>query len=76
MYLHGIPGVIGGITSAIVAKLGEERFASNFLTAFNAYQGTDLVPRSGSLQAGYQLAAIALSIGLGLAGGALAGIFC
>lgn len=76
LYLHGIPGIVGGITSAIVAKLGEERFESNFHAVLNAYQGTTLIPRSGSLQAGYQLAAIALSIGLGLAGGALAGIFC
>lgn len=76
LYLHGIPGIIGGITSAIVAKFGEERFGDNFLTTYNAYQGTNQIPRSGSLQAGYQLAAIALSIGLGIVGGALAGIFC
>lgn len=76
LYLHGIPGIIGGITSAIVAKFGEERFVDNFLTTYNAFQGTDKIPRSGSHQAGYQLAAIALSIGLGCAGGALAGVFC
>ena len=71
-----MPGIIGGITSAIVAHFGEERFGQNFLEVYNAYSGTDLIPRTGSQQAGYQLAAIVLSIVLGLAGGSIAGLFC
>jgi ammonium transporter Rh len=46
--LHGLPGIIGGITSAIVAHFGEEQFGQNFLEIYNAYSGTELSPRSGS----------------------------
>jgi ammonium transporter Rh len=67
--LYGLPGIIGGIVSAIAA--GAARFGS--------YHGTydQVAPdpsQSRSTQAGYQLAALALSLGMGLVGGLITGL--
>lgn len=67
--LFAMPGFIGGIVSAIVASKADTNFGSNY----NNFFPSESI-RTPSEQAGYQLAAIALSIGLGLFGGLVAGI--
>jgi len=65
--LHGMPGVIAGIISAIVISRGGENFGDNYALNFD---GT----RSPSKQAGYQLAALATSLGFAIFGGIVSGL--
>jgi ammonium transporter Rh len=69
--LHAMPGVVGGIVSAIVASRSRENFSFNYGNVFvldnEAY-------RTDSQQAGFQLAALGLSIGLGIFGGIITGL--
>ena len=64
--LHGIPGLIGGIIAAIVASRGDINFGNQYTYIFK--QG-----RTPSVQAGYQLAGVALTLGLAIFSGLLAG---
>jgi len=64
--LHGMPGLIGGIVSAIVASRGEGNFGDQYSRIFK--QGRD-----AQTQAGYQLAGVALSLGLSIFSGVLTG---
>lgn len=64
--LHGMPGVIGGIVSAIVAS----RLEGNFGSQYSAWQKEGRTP---STQAGYQLAGLALSLGLAIFSGLVTG---
>lgn len=68
--LHGMPGLIGGITSAIVisrgvGNFGEANYSANFV---------DLSIRTVHEQAGYQLAALATSLAFGIFGGIVCGL--
>jgi ammonium transporter Rh len=64
--LHGMPGLIGGFVSAIVASRGE----GNFGAAYTLYykQGRD-----AQTQAGFQLAGTFLTLGIAIFSGLLAG---
>jgi ammonium transporter Rh len=68
-YLHGIPGIIGGLTSAIMAARARDNFGDSYGQVYFDNQAY----RTNHEQAGYQLAALGLSIGLGLFGGIVAG---
>jgi ammonium transporter Rh len=66
--LHGMPGVIGGITSAIIVSFAEDNFGEKY------YEGSfGIDGNSPSTAAGYQLAALALSLGLAIGGGLFTG---
>ena len=67
--LHGMPGLLGGIISAIVISRGNTNFGANY----NSYYFNNLL-RTNSQQAGYQLAALGTSLGFGLLGGLICGI--
>jgi ammonium transporter Rh len=64
--LHGMPGLIGGFVSAIVASRGEGNFGPMFSTYFK-------LGRDAQTQAGFQLAGTFLSLGLAIFGGLLTG---
>lgn len=68
--LHGMPGIIGGITSAIVASKGVGNFGDNYKAQF-LFSPDE---RTASQQAGFQLATLALSLFMGLFGGLVCGI--
>jgi ammonium transporter Rh len=65
--LHGMPGVIGGLTSAIIASRAENNFGDNYEAMFTK-EGID---HHGA--GGYQLAALALTLGISIAGGLFTG---
>lgn len=67
--LHGMPGVIGGITSAIVISRGWTNFGDNYAKNF-----FDPTKRTASEQAGFQLAALATSLAFALFGGLISGL--
>ena len=67
--LHGMPGLMGGLISAIVVSRGQTNFGSNYSTFF-PLGGS----RTPSTQAGYQLAACFLSLFMGMFGGLISGL--
>jgi ammonium transporter Rh len=69
-WLHGIPGIYGGIVSAICASSGYYNFGN---TSQLALVFSDAFNRTMKQQAAYQLAGIAISIVLAIASGAIAG---
>jgi ammonium transporter Rh len=91
--LHGIPGIISGVISAIVAaSASRNNFSGNRLYAFypsrtpvvNSTLYTEFslaesefaaggLGRSAVQQGGYQIAALAMTIGFALVGGVIAG---
>lgn len=59
--LHGMPAILGGIASSIVAsQVGGNLLIADF--------------HHGTLQWGYQLAAVAITLGMSIAGGIVVGI--
>ncbi len=68
--LHAIPGFLGGILSCILAYLGRTNFGNNYGTLWWDEPGL----RTTSQQAGFQLAALFLSMGFGLFGGFITGL--
>ena len=64
--LHGMPGLIGGIISAITVARGADSFGDQYSRIFKA-------GRDPSTQAGFQLAGVFLSLGLAIFSGLLAG---
>ena len=69
--LHGIPGVIGGVSSAISAsQAGRTAFGSDIGLVYPARAGG---ARSSSYQAAMQTAALFTTIALAAVGGAIAG---
>ncbi len=64
-----MPGVIGGLVSAIIASRGQGNFGDNFSNIFLA-EG-----RSAEANAGYQLAGLALTLGIAISGGLFTGWF-
>ena len=69
--LFAMPGIIAGIISAIVAHYGEDTFKQNYTDYY-----LTTVLRAPGAQAGFQLAAIATSIGMGILGGVIGGLIC
>eukprot|EP00045_Choanoeca_perplexa_P008934 m.84290 g.84290 ORF g.84290 m.84290 type:complete len:482 (-) comp14682_c0_seq4:146-1591(-) len=71
--LHGMPGLMGGIGGAISAALaGTEEYGQSIADVYPARGGSD--PRSAGEQAGYQLAAIAVTLVIAFAGGCVTGL--
>lgn len=64
--LHGIPGVCGGIISAIVASRGQSVFSNNFSKMYKSGRGAN-----GN--AGYQLAGLAVTMGIAFLTGLITG---
>jgi ammonium transporter Rh len=69
-YLHGIPGIIAGLVSAIVAARSRNNLGKNY---GEVYALDNEAYRTVHEQAGFQLACLALCLGLGLFGGLIAG---
>lgn len=67
--LHGMPGVMGGLISAIIASRGLINFGPNYKNQFLF----DPDFRSPHQQAGFQLAALATSLCIALFGGLITG---
>ena len=68
--LHGMPGFLGGILSAICAGTAtSDLFGDSILTIFPMSK-----TRTRQLQAGYQLAALAVTIGISLFSGTITGL--
>ena len=70
MNLHGIPGIIGALISAIVAtRVGETTFGENIKTGGYTTQAE----RAPYEQAGYQLAGLGVTLGIAVLGGLFTG---
>lgn len=69
--LHGIPGVMGGLASAVAAvAVKDEKYGGHVTEVwFGREDG-----RSAGTQGAYQVAATAVSVGLGIVGGVLTGL--
>ena len=67
--LHGIPGVIGALISAIIAYRTGTNFGSD-LSSIYPYQALNRTPED---QAGYQLAGLGICLGIAIGGGLLTG---
>jgi len=84
--LHGLPGVFSGLVSAVVAAYSTSAHFGSQQTLEVFYPARanssieiegktiDVLARTGLGQAGYQLAALAVTLGLAIVGGALTGI--
>jgi ammonium transporter Rh len=66
--LHGIPGVIGGLLSSIMAYRAPGNFGSNLATEYPLQS-----LRTGPQQAGYQLAGLGVCLGIAIGSGLLTG---
>jgi ammonium transporter Rh len=72
--LHGIPGFMGGIIGAICAgTVTESTFGDSAHIIFEKVSFTDPTMRTPNIQAGYQLAALALTLGLSISSGTITG---
>lgn len=67
--LHGMPGLISGFGAILAAGLATKDLYGDGLPKIFA-----LTDRSPSENAGYQAAALGVSVGMGLAGGAITGL--
>jgi hypothetical protein len=63
--MHGIPGMIGGVASAVALS---RSFGSVY-----GQPNTSIFPRDLPNQGGYQAACLAISLGIGLGGGLVVG---
>jgi ammonium transporter Rh len=69
--LHGMPGFFGGIIGAIISGVATpEEYGSSFSILFPLVPGQ----RTSGMQAGWQLAALALVLGVAIVGGVIAGL--
>jgi len=66
--LHGLPGIIGALISAIVASRTDQTFGPNLGEAYGPQAA-----RSPQEQAGYQLAGLGVCLGISIGGGLLTG---
>ena len=69
--LHGMPGLMSGITGIIVASIGDRSGYLGHLTDSCIGGGKT---RTNSAQSGFQAAALGLTIGMAVVGGLIAGI--
>jgi ammonium transporter Rh len=72
--LHAIPGLIAAILGAIFAALASENDESLFKYYPARETKDDIAGRSAFEQAGYQLIALVITIGIALVAGALTGL--
>jgi ammonium transporter Rh len=70
--LHGLPGVISGLGSIVVASMPWRSFYTENLTPSCLSGG---INRTARAQAGYQCAGLLLTLGMSIVGGLLTGIF-
>lgn len=70
-YLHGLPGLMSGITGIIVASIGNR---SGYLDALTDTCLNGGKVRTNSDQSAFQAAALGLTVGMALIGGLLAGL--
>lgn len=70
--LHGMPGIIGGLASAVAAVAVDDSKYGGHIEA--VWFGRE-VGRSAGRQGAYQVAATGVAVGLGLLGGILTGLF-
>lgn len=66
--LHGIPGIIGALVSAIVASRLDITFGDNLAGGYPAQAA-----RTPQEQAGYQLAGLGVALGISIGGGLITG---
>lgn len=72
--LHGLPGLLGGISGVIAAATaGESVYGNNIELLYPARGGAPGKGRSASEQAGYQLLALVLTLIISISSGALVG---
>lgn len=69
--LHGMPGLMSGITGIIVASIGDR---SGYLTHLTDSCLSGGKSRTSSTQSAYQAAGLGLTIGMAIVGGLIAGI--
>ncbi|CAF2751463.1 unnamed protein product [Rotaria sp. Silwood2] len=69
--LHGMPGLIAGITGIIVASIGDRSGFLNHLTNVCLSGGKS---RENHTQSAYQAAALGLTVGMAIVGGLITGI--
>eukprot|EP01099_Mayorella_cantabrigiensis_P002145 TRINITY_DN1941_c0_g4_i1.p1 TRINITY_DN1941_c0_g4~~TRINITY_DN1941_c0_g4_i1.p1 ORF type:complete len:476 (-),score=90.59 TRINITY_DN1941_c0_g4_i1:203-1573(-) len=74
--LHGMPGIIGGLSGVVSSSLADEtEYGESIWIVFPARKPEDLggEGRTASEQASFQLATLAVSIGIGIVGGLITG---
>lgn len=70
--LHGMPGFLGGIISAVIAGSAiPENYGDSYFVMFPLLKDGK---RTNGIQAGYQLASLALSLGLAIVSGLITGL--
>jgi ammonium transporter Rh len=70
-YLHGMPGIMAGITGIIVASIGNRSGYLNHLTNVCRSGG---LQRTNNIQSGYQAAALTLTLAMAVVGGLITGL--
>jgi ammonium transporter Rh len=70
--LHGMPGILGGIGGAISASLANDTEYGLAIGEIFPARGGD-TPRSAAYQAGYQMAALVVTLLVAIVGGAVTG---
>lgn len=70
--LHGIPGILGAIVSAITCAGAGRNFDSNYASESSIFVDAQH-GRTPSQQAGYQMASIGVTLGLAILGGIVGG---
>ena len=73
--LHGIPGILGGILSAIVVAAYQSQPMDKNIQGFLAFYKGNTDTRDLSGQAGIQLAGTFISLGIALGAGLISGLF-
>lgn len=72
--LHGLPGVLGGVIGAIAATFAtEDLYGSSLGDIFSELSGT-APPRTAGSQAGYQILALCITLGISFVGGLVTGL--
>lgn len=72
--LHGLPGVLGAVIGAISASLADTAF-DNEEALFNTFSELG-EGRTTSEQGWFQMAALGITLGISITGGALTGFLC
>jgi ammonium transporter Rh len=69
--LHGMPGLLGGLLSSIIAGTAtQENYGDSLIVLFPMLENNN---RTNGIQACYQLATIAVSLGFAIVGGIITG---
>eukprot|EP00002_Diphylleia_rotans_P027521 TRINITY_DN551_c0_g2_i2.p1 TRINITY_DN551_c0_g2~~TRINITY_DN551_c0_g2_i2.p1 ORF type:complete len:705 (-),score=121.62 TRINITY_DN551_c0_g2_i2:117-2231(-) len=73
--LHGMPGVLSGVASAVVAGAASVERYHGEAHLFNTFAGREEWGRDAQQQAGVQIGFLGITLGIALVGGALTGYF-